>query len=119
MSVQTSAELQSSRCRPCEGGVNACSTDEAKAQLDEFDDWRLSDDGKHIYKNWTSRDFMSGISFLNEVAQIAEEQGHHPDVSLKNYKEVTIALTTHAIGGLSENDFILAAKIDGLLPPGS
>lgn len=110
----TVKELQEQRCRPCEGGVSACSLDEAQRQVKELEGWEVSPDGKRIQKTWNRNNFITGMQFLNAVAELAESEGHHPDVHLEGYRHVRIELTTHAIGGLSENDFILAAKIDGL-----
>jgi 4a-hydroxytetrahydrobiopterin dehydratase len=74
----------------------------------------LTHDGQRIRKDWTVKNFMAGMKFFNQVAEIAEADGHHPDVHLWGYRNAWIELWTHAIGGLSENDFILAAKIDQL-----
>ena len=71
-----------------------------------------SQDGKRIRREWTAKNFMAGIDFFNKVAALAEEEGHHPDLHLEGYRNVAIEIWTHAIGGLSDNDFILAAKID-------
>ncbi len=114
MATETIDQLQEQRCKPCEGGVEPLSADQARDQLAELDGWSLQEDGKRIGKSWKKKDFVSGMKFLNEVAELAESEGHHPDVCLKNYREVTIELTTHAIGGLSQNDFIVAAKIERL-----
>ena len=114
MTAQNISTLQKKSCQPCEGGVDACTLEESQNQLQELNGWRLSEDGKRICKRWTVADFMAGIAMIRDVADLAESQGHHPDICLKNYKEVVIELTTHAIGGLSENDFIMAAKIDQL-----
>jgi 4a-hydroxytetrahydrobiopterin dehydratase len=76
--------------------------------------WELTDDGRRIRKNWEVKSFVAGMEFLNQVAELAEQEGHHPDLHLESYRHVWIAVWTHAIGGLSENDFILAAKIDQL-----
>jgi 4a-hydroxytetrahydrobiopterin dehydratase len=76
--------------------------------------WRLTHDGKRIRKDWTVKHFKAGIEFFNAVRDVAEEEQHHPDLHLEGYRNVWIELWTHAIGGLSENDFILAAKIDRL-----
>jgi 4a-hydroxytetrahydrobiopterin dehydratase len=84
----------------------------AEAQLKQLDGWRLTHDGQRIRKDWTVKNFMSGLDFFNHVAEIAEDDGHHPDLHLEGYRNLSIELWTHAIGGLSENDFILAAKID-------
>ena len=74
--------------------------------------WRLIQDGQRIRRSWTVRNFMAGIDFFTKVAALAEEEGHHPDLHLEGYRQVAVELWTHAIGGLSENDFILAAKIN-------
>lgn len=88
------------------------SPEEAQRQLELVDGWQLSRDGTSISKDWDRKHFQDALAFLNRVGEIAEAEQHHPDLHLTGYKKVRIALTTHAIGGLSENDFILAAKID-------
>jgi 4a-hydroxytetrahydrobiopterin dehydratase len=114
MTAQTAEELRHQKCKPCEGGVKPLNTDEVRARLDSLHDWQLSPDGKAIRRQWTARDFMAAIDFFNRIAELAEDEGHHPDLHLQGYRKVTVELSTHAIGGLSENDFILAAKIDQL-----
>ena len=114
MQAQTVEELVAKKCRPCEGGVEPCSIDEARSQLSRLPGWHLTHDGQRIRKDWTVKHFLAGMDFLQRVAQLAEQDGHHPDVHLESYRQVWIELWTHAIGGLSENDFILAAKIDAL-----
>lgn len=86
---------------------------EAEKYLPEVYGWELSRDAKSISRKFTFENFKQAVAFVNKVADLAEEEDHHPDV-LINYKRVTFTLTTHAIGGLSENDFILAAKINNL-----
>ena len=76
--------------------------------------WHLVKDGRRIRKVWVAKNFIAGMEFFNSVAKLAEDEGHHPDLHLEGYRNVAIELWTHAIGGLSENDFILAAKIDEL-----
>lgn len=76
--------------------------------------WELTDRGRRIRKEWVVRNFAAGMDFLRRVADLAEREWHHPDVHLEGYRQVRIEITTHAIEGLSENDFILAAKIDRL-----
>jgi 4a-hydroxytetrahydrobiopterin dehydratase len=83
-------------------------------QLESLHGWELDAEGVRIQKEWTVKDFAAGIDFFNRVARLAEEEGHHPDLHLSDYRQVRIELWTHAIGGLSQNDFILAAKIDQL-----
>jgi len=112
MQTQSASELVQKKCKPCEGGVEPVSPDEARQQLEKLLGWRLSADGKAIHKEWVVKDFMTAIHFFNSVAKIAEADDHHPDLHLSGYRNVAIELSTHAIKGLSENDFILAAKID-------
>lgn len=112
MATQTAEQLTKKKCAPCEGGVPPLSESEARDLLGSVPGWSLTDDGKMIRREWTAKNFTAGIDFFNKVAAIAEEDGHHPDLHLVGYRKVIVELTTHAIGGLSENDFILAAKID-------
>jgi 4a-hydroxytetrahydrobiopterin dehydratase len=114
MTTQTSAELTKKKCKPCEGGVEAVSPAEAAEQVAALPGWKLSGDGKMIRKEWRLKDFSAGIDFFQRVAEVANAEDHHPDLHLTGYRNVAIELTTHAIKGLSENDFILAAKIDAL-----
>jgi 4a-hydroxytetrahydrobiopterin dehydratase len=85
---------------------------EAQALLQQTPNWQLVHDGDRIRRQWRAKNFMTAIHFFNEVAALAEAEGHHPDLHLEGYRNITIEIWTHAIGGLSENDFILAAKID-------
>ncbi len=114
METQTPDELAAKKCAPCEGGVPPYSPQQAQAQADKLAGWKLTHDGKRIRRDWAARDFLAGLEFIAKVAQVAENQGHHPDVHLESYRNVWIEIWTHAIGGLSENDFILAARIDTL-----
>ncbi|HVX11137.1 MAG TPA: 4a-hydroxytetrahydrobiopterin dehydratase [Pirellulales bacterium] len=114
MAIQTPDQLAYKKCRPCEGGVEPYRLEESQGQLTKLEGWRLTDDQKRIRKEWTAKNFMAAIDFFNRIAAVAEEDGHHPDLHLESYRKVAIELWTHAIGGLSENDFILAAKIDRL-----
>jgi 4a-hydroxytetrahydrobiopterin dehydratase len=114
METQTIEDLTRKQCAPCEGGVAKYSRAMAARQLENLDGWQLTDDGNRIRKHWVAKNFMAGLDFFNRVGQLAEAEGHHPDLHLEGYRKLTIELSTHAIGGLSENDFILAAKIDRL-----
>ena len=114
MEMQTVEQLTAKKCVPCEGGVPKYSLAEAQRQLTKLPSWRLTHDGERIRRDWVVKNFMAGLKFFERVAQVAEEDGHHPDLHLEGYRNVWIELYTHAIGGLSENDFILAAKIDKL-----
>ena len=112
MEVQTSQELTKKKCEPCEGGVDPCPLPQAREQLSNLGDWKLTHDGQRIRRDWVVKDFVTAIDFFNKVCELAEAEGHHPDLHVEGYRNVWIEIWTHAIGGLSENDFILAAKID-------
>ena len=112
MEVHTTEELNTKKCRPCEGGVEAYTNEQAHEQVKALEGWQLSADGKMISRKFTFKNFKQAVKLLNQVADIAEEDQHHPDLHLTGYRHLQIDLTTHAIGGLSENDFILAAKIN-------
>lgn len=108
----TTEELVRKNCVPCEGGVPKLTLEEASALLETVAGWSLTHDGERIRRQWVTKNFLAGIQFFNDVAKLAEAEGHHPDLHLEGYRNVAIEIWTHAIGGLSENDFILAAKID-------
>ncbi len=114
MQTQSTEQLTRKKCLPCEGGVDPCTLDEANAQLSELTGWQLTEDGQRIRKEWRVKNFMAAMDFFQKCAEVAEADGHHPDLHLVGYRNVAVELWTHAIGGLSENDFILAAKIDEL-----
>ncbi len=114
MPSQTADQLVAKKCVPCEGGVPKYTRQQAEEQLKNLTGWQLTTDGQRIRKSWTVKDFLAGLEFFNEVAQLAEAEDHHPDLHLEGYRNLSIEIWTHAIGGLSENDFILAAKIDRL-----
>ena len=90
---------------------------EAAAQLQLLPLWQLTHEGTRIRREFTLSDFRTAIKLLNNVAALAERERHHPDLHLESYRQVWIEIYTHAIGGLSSNDFVLAAKIDALAPP--
>ena len=106
-------DLDSKHCVPCEGGVVALTGDSLKPYLTKIQGWSVIEE-HHIVKTFTFRDFISALDFVNRVGRIAEGEGHHPDIYL-TWGKVEIKIFTHAIKGLSENDFILAAKIDKLV----
>ncbi len=104
--------LKSKKCVPCEGGVKPLTPDEYGAYLrSELDGW-IDFEEKRIEKDYKFKNFKEALEFVNKVGVIAEEEGHHPDINLFGWNKVKLTLSTHAIGGLSENDFILASKID-------
>lgn len=104
--------LADRKCIPCEGGACPLLRYNAEDYLKSMKEWSLADDAKSIFADYVMLDFASAVEFINEVAKVAESEGHHPDLHLTGYRKLRISLTTHAIGGLSDNDFILAAKID-------
>ena len=103
-------DLLSKKCVPCEGGVSPLGADEVKKYLAEINSEWVAVDSRKLKRDFTFRDFKEAMAFVNRVAQIAEAEGHHPDIHVF-YNKVTIELWTHAAGGLTENDFIIAAKI--------
>lgn len=112
MTASTAEELTLKKCVPCEGGVPTLTGPEVDALLRNLPGWSKVENGQRIRRDWRARNFMAAIDFFNKVGALAEEEGHHPDLHLVGYRNVAIEIWTHAIGGLSENDFILAAKID-------
>lgn len=104
--------LTEKKCVPCEGGVEKYSGEQAAKLLQHVDSWEIKEN--QIHKRFEFGDFVEAMDFLNKVKDIAEEEGHHPDFCV-HYNKVDFSIWTHAIGGLSENDFILAAKIDHLM----
>lgn len=104
-------DLAKKRCVPCEAGVAPLTKEEAEKMLQQVKDWKLSGDAKHISKEFNFENFLEAMALANKITAIAEDEGHHPDLSIQ-WGRVGVEITTHAIKGLSENDFILAAKID-------
>ena len=106
-------KLTEKKCVPCEGGMPPLTLEKIGAYLPQLKEWEVLDNIK-IRKRFKFKNFVEAMGFVNKVAEIAEGEGHHPDITI-NYNRVTISLTTHVIGGLSENDFVMAAKIDELI----
>ena len=103
--------LRDRKCVPCEGGVDPLSKKETRRLIRQIEGW--SERRKKLEKTRTFADFRQAMAFVGRVADLAEAEGHHPDFCV-HYNRVDFTLWTHAIRGLSENDFILAAKIDAL-----
>ncbi len=106
-----SDSLTQRRCGPCEGGVAPLTRGQFDQYLEQIDNWSVFGD-KRIERGFEFKSFAQALKFVNAVAGIAEEEGHHPDILLHDWNKVRISLRTHAIDGLSVNDFIVAAKID-------
>ena len=117
--------LTARKCKPCEGGTEPLPPSAAQALLKDLSGWELIDlptapgaaqaGGTAIRKVVKCKDFLGAVALIDRIAPLAEAEDHHPDLHLTGYRKLTIELSTHAIGGLSENDFIVAAKIDQLL----
>lgn len=104
-------ELSRESCVPCRKGTPSLTRVEVTELLPLVPDWHLTDDGKGISRRYSFIDFVQAMSFVNRMADLAEVEGHHPDFSV-HYKDVDVELSTHDVGGLSRNDFIVAAKIN-------
>ncbi len=115
MQIVPACDLISKRCLPCEGGVEACTLEHSLNQLKWLPEWKISTDGKWIHRHLVFKNFVEAISCIHKIADLAESEAHHPDLHLTGYRNLEIAVSTHAIDGLSENDFILASKIDALI----
>jgi 4a-hydroxytetrahydrobiopterin dehydratase len=105
-------ELASKTCTPCRGGTAPLAGQELEALAKQVPQWKVVN-GHHITRVFTFPDFQQALAFVNKAGAIAEEQGHHPDILL-SWGKAEITTWTHSINGLSESDFILAAKIDKL-----
>lgn len=107
------SDLKNHKCVPCEGGVDPMKRSEFEQYLDQVIGWSIRED-KKLEKEFKFKNFKEALLFINKVGAIAEEEGHHPDINLHNWNRVTLTLSTHAIGGLSLNDFIVGRKINWL-----
>ena len=106
------SDLATKHCQPCEGGTPPLQGAELDRLMGQLQGWSLME-GKRLEKEYRFPDFRQALDFVNRLGEVAEEEGHHPDVYL-TWGKVRVALSTHSVGGLSENDFILAAKADAL-----
>jgi len=108
-------DLASKRCKPCEGGVRPYSPEEARGMMGQLHaEWELVEEGRALARVFRFPNFHETMAFVNAVAWIAHREDHHPDLEV-HYGSCRVRWSTHAIGGLSENDFICAAKVDALL----
>jgi 4a-hydroxytetrahydrobiopterin dehydratase len=112
MRNSVSSALAGRHCAPCGRGTPRLSPEDVVRLRDQLQGWDVVDDHR-LRKSWKFPDFRSALAFVNLVGEAAESEGHHPDIVL-GWGKVEITLWTHAAGGLTENDFILAAKIDRL-----
>lgn len=104
-------DLKARKCRPCDGKTKPLSPDAAQSLRAHVPKWKIRKDEPRLWREYTFKDFARAIKFINKVAEVAEAENHHPDIHL-HYNLVKLVLWTHDIGGLSENDFIVAAKLD-------
>jgi 4a-hydroxytetrahydrobiopterin dehydratase len=108
------ADLVNKHCVPCDGNTKSLGKADAQSLLVAIPAWKLSADARLIRREWRVKDFPTALDFFQRIGAIAEAEDHHPDLHLANYREVAVELWTHAANGLTENDFIIAAKIDTL-----
>ncbi|MBK1736113.1 4a-hydroxytetrahydrobiopterin dehydratase [Halorhodospira abdelmalekii] len=106
-------DLAEKTCIPCRGGVAALDRPKAEELIQQVPGWSLDSEGKRIVRCFCFQNFLEALAFVNRVGELAEEQDHHPDIKF-GYGYAEVWIHTHAIGGLHENDFILAAKVNGL-----
>ena len=108
-------QLCDRKCKPCGGSVKALNEREVENFTYLLQNWTLSRaDVNFIFRIYKMKNFSECVNLINQIAEIAEREGHHPNLHLENYNELSVEIFTHSIKGLSENDFILAAKIDQL-----
>jgi 4a-hydroxytetrahydrobiopterin dehydratase len=107
-------QLTDKKCVPCEGIGRAYSLLEIQAHLGEIPGWVVSQDGKSIERDFALKNFVACVNFINKIKDIAEDEMHHPDLHLTGFKNLKVVLYTHALGGVTENDLIVAAKINKL-----
>ena len=105
--------LAAKSCTPCRGGIPPLSIEEAERFLVQAPDWELLDDGRKIQRTYRFKNFREALGFVQSAGELAEAEGHHPDIAF-GWGYATVSLQTKKIKGLHENDFIMAAKLDGL-----
>ena len=107
-------DLTQKKCEPCEGGVDPLRRTQFEVYLDQVEGWSFTEDDKWMEREFVFAHFQDALDFVNTIGAIAEEEGHHPNIFLHSYCKVRVELYTHAIGGLSINDFVVASKINQL-----
>lgn len=106
--------LEQQHCKACEGGVDPMNRHEIKNLITQVSEWEVNDEGSAISRTFKFKNFFRTMSFVNALAHIANQEKHHPDLQV-SYNHCIVTFTTHAIKGLSHNDFISARKVDRLL----
>ena len=104
--------LTQKKCQPCEGIGQPLTKEQADGYLKNTPKWQIQDGA--IHREFIMKDFLAAVSLINKIAKVAQEDNHHPDIHLTGYRKLRVELSTHAVKGLTENDFILAAKINEL-----
>ena len=107
------AELAQQKCTPCQGGVDPLTEQEATNMLAQTPEWSLIENATKIRREFKFQNFVEALEFTNNIGEIAEQEGHHPDLEL-GWGYVNVTVQTHKIGGLHENDFIYASKVDAV-----
>jgi 4a-hydroxytetrahydrobiopterin dehydratase len=110
-------ELTKIRCVGCEGGIPALNENEIKQFLTKLNSWIVSNDQRSISKQFSFKNFYHTMAFVNAIAWMAHQENHHPDLEV-GYNYCNIKYTTHAVNGLTQNDFICAAKVDAIIAEG-
>ena len=108
----TTCDLSAKTCKPCEGGMPPLAQIEINRHLQELEGWEQT--GKEIAKIYSFKNYYETMAFVNAIAWVSHHEDHHPDLEV-SYRQCRVRYSTHAIGGLSENDFICAAKIDRMI----
>ncbi len=108
---ETRMSLRTKKCVPCQGGVPPLEESEARKYLEEVPEWRLTHEATRIERRFEFADFVSALAFVGKVGTVAEDEGHHPDITF-GWGYATVVFYTHKIKGLHENDFIMAAKVN-------
>lgn len=106
-------KFEQMKCKPCEGGTQKMAVSAARRYMPMVKGWKLGKDS--IKRELKFKDFKQAVRFTNRIATLAEREGHHPDIAIYSWNRIRLTLSTHAIGGLSQNDFIMAAKINLML----
>ncbi len=112
--MTSNEQLTQKKCQPCEGMGKPLTKDEATKRLSQIPGWQVDTSGKLLFREFIMKNFLAAVRLISEIAKVAEAENHHPDLHLTGYRKLKVDLSTHTIGGISENDFILAAKINQL-----
>jgi 4a-hydroxytetrahydrobiopterin dehydratase len=108
------SDLLNKRCKPCEGGVPALTPPQTKHLMSQVPDWSFDEAAMRITRSFQFKDYYETIAFVNAIAWISHREDHHPDLEV-GYNRCVVHYSTHAVKGLTENDFICAAKVNGLV----